>query len=666
MRNAYIAFGFGLVLAVGLYLFFVIPMDRPPTDSRNSSFLEEESPGEELPSWSIVPPASEREPSVQKPASSDTNTFLRILGTVKRQDREPIADSVPLRVTVLTLDTPLPEEFRRWLRNVDEYQNTEAVLKAARQKDFWEDDLQSYLGPRITRNISTNDSGEFELSRAPPGLYRINRKGQETGGTGTVLQLPDNDRPMTLTIGTTEDFEGRIVDSDGSPLEGVNVSFVNNERDPLRTNESGTFVIQDIPRQRPLNFFRFEKEGYKPLRVDRNAPADGASDTTFRMIRGTYLRVNVRTSGGGTVQEGAVVARSVGTSGDRPDPRVSHLRGEKFVEFFGLSSGKWSLRLARGPYISTPRTIQLNQHDSETLTLEAEDARRLVVEVLEEGTDSPVRNVRITGQGYNEQGERIELDLRQEGLVGPGKHLLRLPSSLEDVHLFVHPRRDPFLRPHSVRRNVDRDTVTVRLPRVSVGNASIQRKFRWTDAAGTERTIKGGLVEVYHRASGRRLLRFSPEALIREDQRLPEGELLILGFVRSSKGERVFSKTFGRTTDGNSTVELELENPAEITGTVATGSSDKIRVLGITPFNPSEYSIDSDRRLPFEIPDFLHRKPDEDGSFRFSNVPVGMKLYLVGSRGSARLQPGDPLQVVEPIGPLNSGERVNQKINSTY
>lgn len=654
MKKPHIAFFLGLVLAVGVYLYFVVPGDRPSGSGPTVPGQQGKIP--EAPQWTIVPAPEE---PVDTPGSVESNekvSWLTLSGRVTAEGRTPTVDSVPLTVTVITVETPLPQSVRDWLGNVEEYQSVADVLEAAREKGFDPAEIRSHVGRRITRSITTNAAGEFELSRAPPGLYRIHRENQKTVGTGSILQLPGNVRPMTLTLRETGDFEGRVVGPDGSPLAGVRVSFTNDERPARRTTRSGTFVIRDVPLRRPLNFFAFEKPGYAIREADRGPLRTVKNDTVFQLQRGTYLRVSTRKPGGEGLQEGAVVAHPAEGFEQPPDPRVRHLRGDTYVEFFGLPAGTWSLRLAHGPYSSASRRVQLARNDSSVLTLPVRETRAVFVEVRNLNTDSPVRNVRIVGQGYNQRGEPVDAAIRQEGVVGPGLHKLRLDTSLSEVHLSVHPRRDPFLRPRSVRRTLEDDTISVRLPQFAREDGSISRRFEWVGPDGTKRGVSPGRAEVYHRTSGRRLLQFPIRALGNGEHQFPAGDLFLMGYTRTEDGDRVFSTGFGSTSSGHSTVRLELEKPARVKGTIESDPTDRLHQVGLVAFNPMEHSDGSDPRLPFEVPGWLVQRIGEDGTFSFSKVPPGEVFYLVGTRSKDRLGPGVLLHRVQSLGPLSSGE----------
>lgn len=667
MRRSLVGFFLGVLLVAGGYLYLGMGEDRSP--DRSVDRTAEPSREATRPEWTIEPaPRTGEDTRPEAPGSTVEDTGLTIPGSVRFAEGSG-GDSVQLRVSVLAVRTPLPEVVRTRLAENPDHASIDELLEVVRREGIGPEELDRYVGERRTLGIHTNERGEFTLTRAPPGLYRIeSRDPVWTGESGdVVLELPGNVRSLTLDVRGSKTFRGRVTDPDGNPLENVEVTFEGNARDPMRTSRSGTFVVGGVPPSRPINFLRLHKPGYEPISVSR--PPLGDTDpgpVTFRMRRGTYLEVSVEDEEEQPVTSGVVELTRLeapAKSSGPLRPIVERIDDRGIASFAGVDPGSYALRLRSGNYFLPSKKVTLEPKEQRRIEAEAKRGRVVTVRYRDAVTGEAVEGIHPSVEAYDEAGEVLSNGFRLRNRPRKDRYRGLLHPEAREIVVRSRPSGNQPYRPDRSRFDLrNADTVTVEVE-PSGGSASATGFVRYrltlsgpvSDGALAEARAS---LHVLNRTTGRTVLERTTGAAPEWPVPLPSAELLLYGTVTTPEGDYVVARELSPRPSGSEPrVTLELQRPATLEGRV-NGSDDTAGVgtVGVSLLDP-RLGVTGDRdHLYVDVPRPLTATVGEDGRFTVDNLPPDRRLHLLGVRSGTRLAPGSPLIINRSLSPFSPNE----------
>ena len=210
---------------------------------------------------------------------------------------------------------------------------------------------------------------------------------------------PGEARQLDLQLAPGSFVTGTVVDSEGTPLAGAEVSL--GEEGAVRffeeavTKEDGSFSVGGWPKGRAFSL-RAAKRGYQPEARPLLAEKDLPAKLVLRLL--ARLDVHVRTEDGLPLPHDCrVVAFRVDRTG-RVEETLNAERGENAFWFSGLGEGKHELWAACEGYVSAhkPVTVPSGLPSLPPVDLLLRRGALLRARVLDSATKRPIRDARMT------------------------------------------------------------------------------------------------------------------------------------------------------------------------------------------------------------------------------------------------------------------------------
>jgi protocatechuate 3,4-dioxygenase beta subunit len=138
---------------------------------------------------------------------------------------------------------------------------------------------------------TTDEAGAYSIDGLPPGAYNVRARAAGHGGVGAALTVADAEHKVAdLQLTEAARLEGSVIDDDGQAIEDALVSVLlpHDEVRELRTDDIGSFVLEDLPVGDAV--------------IDVAAPGFIARRTTVAVGAGGDLDTIVELTTGATVQ----------------------------------------------------------------------------------------------------------------------------------------------------------------------------------------------------------------------------------------------------------------------------------------------------------------------------------------------------------------------------
>jgi beta-lactamase regulating signal transducer with metallopeptidase domain/uncharacterized GH25 family protein len=145
------------------------------------------------------------------------------------------------------------------------------------------------------RAADTDRNGQFRLPS--PRYGKMILVVQATGYSPELIEADATNSPLSVSLRKVEPIEGRVVDENGNPIEGVSISLDRSQQHNGRlnlstvTNAKGEFRLADAPRDGVT--YDFRKEGYMSVEDFEMSPApkDAAGRQTYLIKMKQPLRI---------------------------------------------------------------------------------------------------------------------------------------------------------------------------------------------------------------------------------------------------------------------------------------------------------------------------------------------------------------------------------------
>lgn len=260
---------------------------------------------------------------------------------------------------------------------------------------------------------TSDDEGRYRLRRTPPGRYDlfVSAKGYQTRSVAGVLVAPDRpDTRLRVVLSPGFALDGRVVRTDGGPLEGLRIAAFPQIRGPdallalaksfAVTDGSGAFRVEGLGRDAHMVTVT---AGALTTTVDGVAvPRDEPLE--IEVGGGARLAGRVTTDGGSAVDGAEVFVLSRANEETAFAVAITDSDGRYAVE--GLRPGPLGGFTVRAegfaPYPSDPRDVfergsgpELALGDN-TRDVELDGGGTIRGVVLVQGTTSPLAGVRVT------------------------------------------------------------------------------------------------------------------------------------------------------------------------------------------------------------------------------------------------------------------------------
>jgi hypothetical protein len=660
VKKSWVAFCLGILAIVGGYFIWTSYLATPVTmtepggpSSKQSSFR-----------WTIGPEPSARSSGDPSDTESSESLGLEIPGQVKFSAGSA-GETVALRVTVLKIKRPLPSKFKERLKTVSAHLSVKEVLEKLRQTGISKSTVNRHLLEKITRTIHAGPQGQFTLVNAPAGVYRVESVDPMWKGTSSraFLQLPENIRPLTLTLRPSGTVVGTVHTTDGRPLSEVEVMF-EGSRATRETDEDGRFVVEGIHPDRPLNFFSLHKRGFQPIEVDQ-PPLKGRArrEMSFTMKEGTYLEVNVLKPGGEPVRTGAVSALRADDRTMRDDipKRVNYLNGKEQVRFEGLKPGSVRLGMRSSPFFVEPAVVGLEPGETKMVTLEAVPADTYILEYVREDTQKPVSGIVPSLEVTGKDDRVYPGKARVVGKLADGRYRIRVHPNAEELMVHSQPLNNQLFRSTTTRWTLPRsDTLSVELMPETVTESTPG------DMAQYDLTFKGipdslregatGRLVILNANTGRIVARRGGSLATDWSIPLPNVPTTWYVSLRTDDGSRVAVKTIQPSrTSSPKTVTMKLGRPATVSGRLRISGNDSRDLSVGVALQPPHGPHTTSSRLSVHVPDDLRTTVDAKGNFTL-NVPARTDAYLVVVPTGSEFSSGTELLLKRHLSGLSSGD----------
>jgi protocatechuate 3,4-dioxygenase beta subunit len=272
--------------------------------------------------------------------------------------------------------------------------------------------------PLYAESVTAPD-GTFTLDGLPAGTFAL--WAGDARGAGLWPDIPAGTEGLTLTLGTGLYLDGQVVDTDGGPLAGVQVTAVHAEHTRFfdtRTEADGRYRLGPLP----LSTYRpaFAKEGFLPKL--------GQGTDSEQVVLHRPLRLAGRIIDQGRPVPGVPVrAQYQGETGDDtragllPD-QVATTDAEGRFTFDSLSPASYRLRASHGDRHAL-HWVDREQHPSPEVVLELGTAL-LIEGTLRDEAGNPIADVGMTGAQHDATSDAA--GHYALGPMEPGQVLIRL------------------------------------------------------------------------------------------------------------------------------------------------------------------------------------------------------------------------------------------------
>lgn len=670
-----------LVVGIGFYF------SRPETVIRSTDGADKgtlETPGAFGDGWSFNPfgdsrndrPSDETSSPSQKSASEIEKKQFTLTGRVLFPDGAS-HDTVQLqlRIRPLKLTTPQLRSLNKKLppasRNLSRRELFRPIISVL-GKDFLS---KKYL----RRTVSTDQSGHFKLTKAPPGIYEGTIVSNQWSGSleNPTVQLPGRHSTLRIQANQRAVLEGKIVSSEGEPLPDATVS-VGYRGGNVTTGSDGTFRLAGLRAGGALNL-EIKKEGFMPVtRTLKPFEPGEVRNRTFTVRPGVSLTVQVRRRDGTPVTRGRVGIARADTATRRENGYVGlnpkHMGGQGpsraypvnengNVTMDGLHPGKVTFKYLSVPapgadtdpphFMSKQKTVTLKRGKQNETTLTVFKGKKFWINIVdaqtgEALTEHDVNSIRVLDAEGNPMKQAL----------GPWKESTHKFSGRVDpraakIEVSVQPRGVLFpSEPQNYRRRTktfsmsDLPELTVELQPTedyrSAGRTTgglmlhLVEPFDTKNDGWPERTQ--GRLFVLDGSSGRILAaRGGSSNPFNQPLRVPSGQHYVYGTLKHDGKRYAFFDRVQALKNEIVKKNIRAREAATLEGNIQTGSGDKTAGYQLTlTFNQFDGSAGASTPDPLTV--------DAAGeSFQFKYVPPGvamtLKAHSPGS-GSSRTLPG--------------------------
>ena len=293
---------------------------------------------------------------------------------------------------------------------------------------------------RTHKESKTDSSGKYLLAGLPSGQYRVNLYSQVPGylrpdmterSVQVVMDKTQEGVDFTMEPGVT--VSGVVVDADGNPVEGAEVSAQANEQDysgysydDTKTDAAGYFVLTRLRGDAELRLDAV-KEDWKAKTYEGHLEKEGLADLTLRLdiLAGSVIEGKVRDSDGKPLGMAQVTAKKAGE--EHPVAGAEAEMNGSF-QIKGLQAGRYILTAtpSNGNMYRTGYVLEGEAKAPETIVDVAE--RKTVKDVVVRSEIAG--NLTITGKVLSPDGKpMLYAALTVEGL--PRYSTVKLNGSFE-------------------------------------------------------------------------------------------------------------------------------------------------------------------------------------------------------------------------------------------
>lgn len=505
----------------------------------------------------------------------------------------------------------------------------------------------SFEQETITRTITTDEDGKFEITNAPPGLYGVTTADTAWSAKNRVqkIQAAAAVQPMKLEIARTSGLIGTVVDSDSNPIDSARVEYTTKD-ESIAVGRDGQFKLGTLEPNERIDHFKILKEGYEPYYFDESPlkPGELRRDT-FVLQRGAQLRVKVRDTNGDPIRQGHLILNRADDleitsqqhlAAAHGGAKMASLQGEGQYTFANLRPGKVHVALRSSQFIPESRTVTVEPGGLSEITLTVRKGEPLNISLINESNGEPVTSIQPQLQVFDSDGNRLK----------PG-YTIDTINDEGTIKAFLHPETDRFkIRARSsigrfktkVKEFSANDLPDVELvlvpadtpeddqPQTPPGLLSVE-----TEGSVDWSSVTKGQVYVLDKKSGQRVRGQAGSGnVLSEPIPLDLGEYLLYGvFERSESPSLGFVQEVTIESKRPGKQPVEVRETGRVSGTVTGLESQQYQKLKVgISLLPGGSGSDGSAPRSVYYPGAISTTPASDGSFTIENVPAGSNLSL--------------------------------------
>ncbi len=254
--------------------------------------------------------------------------------------------------------------------------------------------------PQFGRTVKTNELGEYELTKVPPGDIAIRTEAAGFRSLETTIHVQGDSAPLPFGLVGNASLSGTIQDAvENTPLEGVEIRVVNTNL-IAKTEANGRFRLTGIPAR--ASRVQILGKGYQLVEREHAFSAEKEETVEVSLKGGTILS--------GTIQDAATQAPIAGAEVELADTsRKTHSDSEGRFRFDDVVAGPVKLTVAAAGYRPAEQAAETRSGEETQISLPLRGDTLISGTVIQSDDDSPLAGVKLKLTGTSRQATTDEL-----------------------------------------------------------------------------------------------------------------------------------------------------------------------------------------------------------------------------------------------------------------